>query len=71
MMCLGWDNNPICKPAPDTVIITAPAITPEAVQVITSGGDPLPYGTLCPDITWFWIASALVAGGALLKGMSR
>lgn len=59
MMCLGWDNNPICQPAPDTVQITAPAITPAAIAVA------------CPDIDWFWISLALVAGGALLKGVAR
>lgn len=52
MMCLGWDNNPICKP-PDVVDITPP--------VQSAAAQP------CPSVLWFWLASAAVAVGAVMK----
>lgn len=72
MMCLGWDNNPVCQP-PDVVQVIAPSPSSQAtadgtgVPMTSSGG----VAATCPDITWFWIASALVAGGALMKGAAR
>lgn len=57
MMCLGWDNNPICQP-PDVVTVVAPCPTPTS-------------GVACPDISWFWIAAGLVGAGAVMKGANR
>lgn len=57
MMCLGWDNNPICKP-PDVVQVVAPLcpqVTPSAIAA-------------CPDITWFWLTAAAVGVGAMMRG---
>ncbi len=59
MMCLGWDNNPICQP-PDQVTVVAPC--PPAASAV---------GAVCPDITWFWVAAGLVGAGAMLKGANR
>jgi hypothetical protein len=73
MMCLGWDNNPVCRP-PDVVQIVAPdtSLTATAaglgVPLSSSGGVA---SAACPDITWFYIGAALVAGGALLKGFAK
>lgn len=60
MMCLGWDNNPICQP-PDQVTVVAPCPSPVAAAA----------GILCPDISWFWIAAGLVGAGAVMKGANR
>lgn len=71
MLCLGWDANPVCQP-PDVVQVIAPASSAMATAVgagvpLTSSGG---VAATCPDITWFWAAAAIVAGGALLKGAS-
>jgi hypothetical protein len=72
MMCLGWDNNPVCRP-PDVVQVIAPSASATAtasgigVPMTSSGG----VAGTCPDITWFYISAALVAAGALLKGAVR
>jgi hypothetical protein len=72
MMCLGWDNNPICQP-PDSVQIIAPSPS----QPATAAGDGVPLtssgglAAVCPDITWFWICAGIVAGGSLLRGATR
>lgn len=72
MMCLGWDNNPVCKP-PDVVQVIAPSTSATA----TGSGSGVPLSSdgsvaaTCPDITWFYISAALVAAGALLKGAVR
>lgn len=72
MMCLGWDANPICS-APDQVQVIAPSSSACAtaigagVPLSSSGG----VAATCPDITWFWIASAVIGLGALTKGIAR
>lgn len=72
MMCLGWDNNPICQP-PDNVQIIAPSAS--AVATAAGSGVPLTSGggvaATCPNIDWFYICAGIVAGGALLKGVVR
>lgn len=72
MMCLGWDNNPVCQP-PDVVQVIEPSTS--ATNTASGTGTPLnsdgSTAATCPDITWFWICSGIVAGGALLKGMVR
>lgn len=69
MMCLGWDNNPVCQP-PDVVQVIAPSAS--AVATAAGSGVPLTssggVAAACPDITWFYISAALVAAGAMLKG---
>lgn len=55
MMCLGWDNNPICKP-PDVVQVVAP-VCPQTTAIAP-----------CPDITWFWLTAAAIGAGAMLRG---
>ena len=70
MMCLGWDNNPICRPAPDTVTIVPPSTAAPASCPAAPGVPGVQFAP-CPDITWFYIASALVIGGAVLKGAIR
>ncbi len=72
MMCLGWDANPTCQP-PDVVQVIAPNPSGPA----TAAGDGVPLtssgglAATCPDITWFWIASAVIGLGALGKGVVR
>lgn len=56
MMCLGWQNSPVCQP-PDQVTVVAPC--------------PTPTSAVACDITWFWICAGIVGGGALLKGAAR
>jgi hypothetical protein len=72
MMCLGWDNNPVCQP-PDVVQVIAPDSSGPATAA--GGGVPLTgsggVAATCPDITWFYICAGIVAGGALLKGATR
>ncbi len=68
MMCLGFDANPVCQP-PDVVQVIAPS--PSATATAAGTGVPLTssggVAATCPDITWFYVAAAAVAVGAMLK----
>lgn len=72
MMCLGWDNNPVCQP-PDVVQVIAPSSSATAtaagigVPLDSSGG----VAASCPNIDWFYICAGIVAGGVLLKGVIK
>ncbi len=72
MMCLGWDNSPVCQP-PDVVQVIAPS--PSATATASGTGVPLSgsggVAATCPDITWFWISAFVIGVGALTKGVVR
>jgi hypothetical protein len=65
-MCFGWNNRPTCAATSDQTIV------PPSSSTVTVGpgaaGQPAVQAGACPDITWFWIAAAAVAAGAVMKG---
>lgn len=63
MMCLSWFNQQTCK-VRGSEQIEAPTGTAVSAQ-LNGAGAP------CPDITWFWLGLAAIAGGMLMKGDRR